>query len=466
LAHPEIELLSNIVSQGDFTAVRKAGLTPEHFQTEEGKLVFDWVWRQFHDPKHPGEIPDQQRLKRHFPNFEFRPTRNSIAAIIHDILATRLKVEVNKVSSEMTDLLAEGEDPFAVLSAYLPHLRDLNAQGDQNEGLLLSHSAASLKQEYETKKLAGGITGIPIPWSPLNEALCGLQPGMFFVIYGRNKNMKSWVALAMAMHAYNCNRRVLVYSREMSKEDMLRRASSILCGVDYELLRRAKLPTSKEVEFFSLMEQLGELENEAQSGARKRSMLFIGDNGPQGGTVDNLTAAAEKFEADLVIADGFYLMRDSRTNLRSADWKQIAHISQDIKRMAQYLKIPVIGTTQANRAASKTQGDDTDELSFSDTIGADADLLMRCFKGKGPTPGVPAVLFTFPAARETGLLNPFVINALPGADFSLLQTSVDVTAFLKDKKKQDAEEETKQGGKGTEKKPAPKPVRRTAMFRQ
>lgn len=463
----ELELISNIVDRGDLSVVRKKGITPDTFNTEEARTVFRWLWEEFHSPAHPGEVPDKERLRRKFPNFDYRPSRNSVEALTQEVLANKMRTELQYITLEVEELLAAGEDPFLVLTAFLPKMRDLNSQSADTDGLLMAGSAALLRQEYETKNLAGGITGIPYPWDPLNVATCGMQPEELLVLYGRPKNMKSWLALAMAVHAYENNRRVLVYSKEMSKEQTLRRSASILCKIDYELLRTGNLQPQKAQEFFEFLEELVNLENSAQNGQRKRSLMFVGDADKKGGTVDALAAKAERFGADLVVADAFYLMRDGRTNTRTADWKNIAHISQDLKLMARALKVPVLGTTQANRNANGTHGDDLSELAGSDAIGQDADLVMRCFRGRGPT-GRCAVMLTFPGMREAQL-NPFLINAVPGTDFSLLQNSVDVAAFLKDKRAMDQEEDKTLPGGGAAPggRPAPGQKRppRTPMFR-
>jgi hypothetical protein len=164
--------------------------------------------------------------------------------------------------------------------------------------------------------------------------------------------------------------------------------------------------------------------------------------------VDVLSAEAERFDADIIIVDGFYLMRDGRTNQRSREWKQISNISSDLKDMAQRLRCTVVGTTQANRGASKTQGDDTDEIAYADAIGQDCDLMMRVFKSKNLSTGKPKIMLTFPGTRDS-VMHPFVINAWPGKDFSLLQSTVDVDAFLKDKKSSDEEEEGRGTGTGS-----------------
>jgi hypothetical protein len=76
-------------------------------------------------------------------------------------------------------------------------------------------------------------------------------------------------------------------------------------------------------------------------------------------------------------------------------------------------------------------------------------------------------MLTFPGMREAQL-NPFLINAVPGTDFSLLQTSVDVAAFLRDKRAMDQEEDNKGPGAAqgnTRLAPGQKRPPRTPMFR-
>ena len=253
----------------------------------------------------------------------------------------------------------------------------------------------------------------------------------------------TWVACAIAEYAYSVGgHRVLIYSKEMSDKALARRIASIIGGIDYQKLKSGRLDEDEEEELWYQLDRLEKWEN--QHGA---AISFLSDKnlrGKRGATVDVIAAEAEKFEADLVVVDGFYLMRDGRTGVRSRDWKQISNISSDLKGMAQYLKIPVIGTTQANREARNTTGDDLAELGFADAIGQDADLVMRVFKSMNLRTGYPKIMITFPGTRDA-VLDPFVIHACPGLDFSLLQKTVDVQAFLKDKKDSDEKEEGKAG---------------------
>jgi hypothetical protein len=116
-----------------------------------------------------------------------------------------------------------------------------------------------------------------------------------------------------------------------------------------------------------------------------------------------------------------YLMRDDRTNTRTIDWKAIAHISQDLKLTAQEFNIPLIGVTQANRNAQKANGTDLTELSFTDSLGQDADAVLRVSKKERIDANKvmsTELWLTAPGLRE-GTFSGIVLGAQPCTDFLL-----------------------------------------------
>jgi replicative DNA helicase len=464
--NPEIELISNVVDTGDFKALKRSGVTPSLFKNEEAKEVFKWLWEEFHKVEQRGEVPDRGRLGRRFPSFDFCPTRNGIDALVSEIREGQLRYKLERVVDEISEAMTGDEHPTLVLESFLPKLRQLNVEGAEDDGLLLSTSYEDMRNEYDTQQVSGGVIGIPYPWEPLNEATGGMINEQFIVIYGRPKNMKTWVACAVAAHAYENNARVMVFSKEVGREVMRRRIASIIGKVDYRELQRGCMNAADEEAFFEFLEALTEIEDLDESGGHKRALLFVSDKGKRkASTVDSLIATAERFQPDIVIVDGFYLMRDGRSGARTADWKQMTHISQDLKGMAQYLNCPVVGTTQANRANSKTITGDLDDLSFADAIGQDADVAMRCFKGPNPTGRGAAVALVFPGVREA-VINPFVINAFPGKDFSVSQRSVNMGDFMRAKQRMEAQETNEpHQGSGPDKLPRKKKKQGDNLFR-
>lgn len=448
MANPELELISNIVETGEFSTVRKRGLTPETFQTEEGSLVFQWLWEQFHSIEHRGEVPDKTRLMRKFPDFHWCPSRNSVAALFTEISQAQMASDLNRLTGEIQELLDEGEDPHLIASAFLPQLRAVSMRRADNSGMHMRDAFAQLRQEYDTVQSSGGITGIPYPWAPLNQATGGMHPEEFVVLYGRPKNMKTWVALKIAVDAYLKGYRVFIFSKEMNILTMARRSASIISKMPYKEVKGADLDEEDEDAMFDQLEALAEWEEATiAAGKKARDLYFDSDKGRRHpSSVDDLISRAEKFEPDLIVVDGLYLMRDGRSKSRAADWKNISHISQDLKGMAQYLECSVLGTTQANRANSKSPQDDGTDLSYADSLFQDCDMATRVFQGPNPDGYHKyAIAMTFPGVREADL-NPFLINGAPGGDFDLIRTNVNMKNFLEQKQVMDAEEEAAHGG--------------------
>jgi len=459
MAHPEIELVSKIVEESDFSEVVKRGLNPGWFKTEEGKLVFKWLWANYHDPKHRGMVPDRVSLSRKFPNFDYCPGSNPITYLISELREIRTRSALRELAEDVLDGLDDpGEDAISLVSEFSSKFRDLATTADDDEGILLSNSADEMKQEYETKEACGGITGIPYPWGPLNKATGGMQPEEWIVIYGRPKNMKTWMLCVIAAEAYINKRRVLVYSKEMSRIQMRRRIVAILVCLDYDRLKSGALDEYEKEDYYEFLDNVGINEEQTRGkGGHQPAMFFFSDKGRKTpASVDTLIAKAEKFRPDIICVDGFYLMHDPNVSPKSAPHVKIYSISRGMKEAAQYLEIPIVGSCQANRGGAGKYTEELDDVAGGDAIGQDADLLLRVYRGPHPTGPGAAVAVTLPGIREAAI-SPFLINAMPATNFSLLQKSLRMGAFLKDKARMEAaemgeESETKSSGPTKKKK--------------
>lgn len=277
-----------------------------------------------------------------------------------------------------------------------------------------------------------------------------------FVVEGFTVH-NTWTALAIAAHCYlESGLRVAIYSKEMTVPQMRRRVASIIAGLDDGQIRTATLSPDDEGHYFDTLDALTALEDAQLTQSKKPSMMFLSDKGVKGGsTPESLRARIERFEPDVLIVDGFYLMRDARSGKKDRDWKTVSNISADLKEMALEMNIGIIGTTQANRSSDKDSKhispDDLSGLAFADAIGQDADVVIQIIKGKDPNTGKPILLLLFPGVRDAEI-RPFVINANPGKDFSLRQRKVNIGAFLEEAKKlwaqEAAEEEAANSGEG------------------
>lgn len=429
MAGLEVRLISNTIKTGDFKPLADNDLTEADFQTLEGKEWFKFLKTTYRSRETYGEVPSLDRFKRRFPSFPYAPTSDSVRALVGELVQSNAVTDGQLMVEEAREYLEEG-DLAAAFTSMQEFLSFWNKRQAEGGDIVLSKSSGLLREQYESIKNADGMLGIPWPWEPCNEETLGMQGGQLIVIYGRPKSMKTWVALVIAVHAYLYHHaRVLFYSREMGREQLLRRAASIIAGLDYRDVKRAKLSKSDEAELFAALDML-EASEQVNATGRKGTFIISNDRGPSlGATMDLLKEKARDEQVDLLVIDAVYKLKDSRTKARDSDWKTQANVIQDAKDVGVDLNIPVIAVTQANRkAATKASKVDIGEVAFTDTVGMEADLLCRIIKGKDPETGLPEIVLAWPATRDEEL-EPFLINALPGCDFSLKKrrlTSQDV----------------------------------------
>ena len=84
-------------------------------------------------------------------------------------------------------------------------------------------------------------------------------------------------------------------------------------------------------------------------------------------------------------------------------------------------------------------------------------MAIRAFRGPNPTGRGASIMLVFSKVREA-VVRPFVINACPGSDFSVLEKSVNIKQFLETKKQMEHKEaqQSPGGGGGQAPKNAPK----------
>lgn len=441
----EATLISNVLKQHDFKPLVKAGLTEKDFETLEGKDWFRYLSTIYFSRTTYGEVPSLEAFKRKFRSFDYLPSKDSLGALSQELVNRNMSNDASLLCEEMLDDLDADEldDAMSKVAAFLSRWQSRKAEGGD---LDLSQSVALLREQYDRVENSAGMLGIPWPWDPVNDETLGMQGGQLVLLYGRPKHMKTWVALHIAVNAYLFHHaRILFYSREMDKLQLLKRATSLVCGVDYGDLKKGNLSPSVKKSVFETMETLAESDGDLMRADGRRSAFIISnDRGPNhGATVRMLVEKAKEVDADLLVVDAIYKLADGRTNTRDVKWTTQVNIMQDLKDAAVDLGIPVIAVTQANRKAAKTAKHvDTDEAAFTDSAGMECDFMLRVIKGVDPESGKSELTLVWPAARDEELF-PMLINAQPGNDFSvkqerLTEEDMEKRAKLADEKDEEA----------------------------
>jgi replicative DNA helicase len=232
----------------------------------------------------------------------------------------------------------------------------------------LSESFDRLDELHKDK---GTIRGLPTGYKDLDNILAGLQKSDLIIIAARPSMGKTALSLNLAHNIATKNSQtVLLFSLEMSKEQLVDRLLAAEAGVDAWNLRTGNLSDSD-------FEKIGQA-----MGSLSESQIFIDDS--PGTTVSDMRTKARR-EAHrqplgLIIVDYLQLMAGSKRYSSDGNRVQeISEISRGLKSMARELNVPLIALSQLSRSVESRnpQIPQLADLRESGSIEQDADVV--CF---------------------------------------------------------------------------------------
>ena len=236
---------------------------------------------------------------------------------------------------------------------------------------VLSESFDRLDELHKDK---GKLRGIPTGFKDLDNILAGLQRSDLFILAARPSMGKTALALGLAHSiALKAKEPVLMFSLEMSKEQLVDRMLATESGVDAWALRTGNLTDS---DFEKIGNAMGSL-SEAQ--------IFIDDT--PGITVSDLRTKARREShirpLGLIIVDYLQLMSGgSRFASDGNRVQEISAISRGLKGIARELNVPLIALSQLSRSVeSRTpQIPQLQDLRESGSIEQDADVVAFLYR--------------------------------------------------------------------------------------
>ncbi len=234
---------------------------------------------------------------------------------------------------------------------------------------ILQDTFKSIEALYERKEL---VTGVPTGYHDLDKMTAGLQPSDLIIVAGRPSMGKTAFALNVVeyatTHADNSVPAV-IFSLEMSKEQLVQRMLCSLAKVDAGRLRTGHLGESDWPKLTMAAGQLAD------------TQIYIDDTPAI--SVLELRSKARRLKAEhglgLIIVDYLQLMRGSNPESRQ---QEISEISRSLKALAKELELPVVALSQLNRSLESR----TDkrpmmaDLRESGAIEQDADVIMFVYR--------------------------------------------------------------------------------------
>jgi replicative DNA helicase len=234
---------------------------------------------------------------------------------------------------------------------------------------IMKDTFKAIEKLYDRKEL---VTGVPTGFTDLDTMTAGLQGGDLVIVAGRPSMGKTAFALNMVEHAaVHAEEPVatIIFSLEMSKEQLVQRLLCSVSKVDASRLRTGHLGDSDWPKLTS------------GAGLLTEAPIFIDDTPAI--SVLELRAKARRLKAErnlgLIVVDYLQLMQGHNPESRQ---QEISEISRSLKALAKELSVPVVALSQLNRSLENR----TDkrpimaDLRESGAIEQDADVIMFVYR--------------------------------------------------------------------------------------
>ncbi|PIZ62394.1 replicative DNA helicase [Candidatus Saccharibacteria bacterium CG_4_10_14_0_2_um_filter_52_9] len=268
-------------------------------------------------------------------------------------------------SKQLKELIEEAESRLFEVSQQ--HIR----QDVISLEAILAESFDRLDDLHKDKQK---IRGIPTGFKDLDEKLAGFQRSDLVILAARPSMGKTALALNFAHNiAVQSNEPVLIFSLEMSKEQLVDRLLSMESGVDAWALRTGNLT---DADFEKIGQAMGTL---------SEAPIYIDDS--PGITISDLRTKARR-EAHqrplgLIIVDYLQLMSGGhRFGSDSNRVQEISEISRGLKGIARELNVPVLALSQLSRSVESRspQIPQLADLRESGSIEQDADVVAFIYR--------------------------------------------------------------------------------------
>jgi replicative DNA helicase len=232
--------------------------------------------------------------------------------------------------------------------------------------------AATFTRIEKMQESPGAVTGLDTGFYRLNDMTGGLQPGDLVVVAARPSMGKTTFALNIARNAcLEGGARVLLFSLEMTEEQI---AQNLLCaqaGIDATKLRKGQLPDHA-------WQKLSTAANDLHD-----TRFFIDSTPALSPTMIRTKSRRLKLKEgglDMVIVD--YLQLVASPPRAENRQQEISVISRNLKELARELRCPVVALSQLNRSvdAREDHHPRLSDLRESGAIEQDADLILFLYR--------------------------------------------------------------------------------------
>jgi replicative DNA helicase len=387
---------------------------PEDFYDGANKEIFSVMLDMFRENKSVDIVTVCDELKRR-KALELAGGRSYIATLSSDVPSTTNAAEYARIVAEKASLrklilaaedireksFEENEDTTDILDYAEKSIFAIAQSRQTNDYTPLKEVLVNdLDILDEAIKNKGQVTGITTGFKKLDEVTSGLQKSDLVILAARPSMGKTAFALNVAQNAAVKGKgTVLIFSLEMSKEQLGQRLLAMEAKVDMENIKKGKI---ERTDWDRIM-----IAADTLSGAN----INIDDSPAL--SVFEIKNKCRRLKAekglDLVVIDYLQLMRsEGRAESRQ---QEISNLSRYLKLLAREMDCPVIVLSQLSRAPEQRPNHRPvlSDLRESGSIEQDADIVMFLYRDdyyneESEKPGICEVNLAKHRSGPTGTL--------------------------------------------------------------
>lgn len=381
----EQAVIGSMIMDKDAILIASELLHGEDFYIPQYGILFDTMVELYQEGK-PAEYVtiltklEEKGISQEICGMEvFRDATDAVSTSAHIKYYTQIVAEkalarkLIKVSEGIANACYQGKEPMDVIleetEKQIFHIVQKRGAGEYED--IRQVVLRTLKTIEMAAKSSGRITGIATGFTDLDYKMAGLQRSDLILIAARPSMGKTAFVLNLAEYiALHSRVTTVIFSLEMSKEQLVNRLLAMNSRVDSQNIRTGDLKDSEWADLMESARNIGE------------SNLVIDDT--PGITISELRSKCRKLKLEknlgVVIIDYLQLMNGSgKTESRQ---QEISEISRSLKALAREIDCPVVALSQLSRAVEQRPDKRPmlSDLRESGAIEQDADVVMFIYR--------------------------------------------------------------------------------------
>ena len=326
-------------------------------------------------------------LKNLVINVQFIHDIKTLASIVHNYYIKRRLVNMSRDILKNAYLDGHNKANDIVEMAH----KELIAIGASGQKKNNSHDLNSIVQNVITKvstmyQEGKHITGVTTGFTDLDAKTGGMQPSDLIILAARPSMGKTSLAINICINSASAfqklqrennldkSKHALLFSLEMSAEQLVNRILSVGTGIDSSRLRTGNI-NKYELEKLIYGEEKRALE----------SLPIIIDDSPSLSITSlksRVVRLMRQYNIGIIMVDYLQLLSGASNKNTGNRVHEIGEISQGLKALAREMNVPIIALSQLSRAV-ESRDDKKPQLSDlrdSGNIEQDADIVMFLYR--------------------------------------------------------------------------------------